>query len=575
MLNIPESIKILFKTDGVEKNFRAHFPNGEFADITNENIVKESLRFTESVCSQNVFRFGCAERSVLEFETVGIGNMYGMTIEASIEIDTSSLTAAEISTIQSGTWDGTLVLASASDIGYGFFRIPLGLFRVESCPRNHGAMTHRQVTAYTFHLTDNYITSPYIKFLQNGVCSFAYSPQLLIPSVEVFLDSNIYWNDLAGLSTKYTRGANTETKHNLNPGGTGSITNSNGALEYSITCRTGWLINLTGLVSYQLTSIEKNDYDNSAIAPWVEAQLETFGAQDLFPAFLKEAMKYTMPYIRHGQQLPTTHDYFYFDYNNLVIDREVFQGYFYSPTSVEITLRYTPSGGATSSVTKTFTVSASGDGYQVFNYSKIDISHQYRIIIEAATQNGVKFTYFNAFRVLELYGAFAELNGKFAREDRFGEITMIELSASSPIAILPEDYSSAWWDEYDIAPIGTVLASYGEDGSREAEEVSIGIGESVYDMTDNKMIPMSPDINAGTLPDVLSREFAAGAANVGYTPVELEMQGWPWIEAGDALQITAEDGSVVNTYAMRIEMRGIQHLVSTITSPSGEIVEEA
>ena len=46
MLNIPESVKNLFKTDGVRKNFRVRFPDGELPDITNSSIVQESVRFT-------------------------------------------------------------------------------------------------------------------------------------------------------------------------------------------------------------------------------------------------------------------------------------------------------------------------------------------------------------------------------------------------------------------------------------------------------------------------------------------------------------------------------------------------
>ena len=38
MLNIPESVKALFRADSVHKNFRVQFPNGEFPDITNDNI---------------------------------------------------------------------------------------------------------------------------------------------------------------------------------------------------------------------------------------------------------------------------------------------------------------------------------------------------------------------------------------------------------------------------------------------------------------------------------------------------------------------------------------------------------
>ena len=90
MLTVPATIQTLFKTDGIRKNFRVHFPNGENADLTNADIVQESVTFTESVCSQNVFQFGLSERSEIDFECVGVQNIYGMTIECGIEIDTSS-----------------------------------------------------------------------------------------------------------------------------------------------------------------------------------------------------------------------------------------------------------------------------------------------------------------------------------------------------------------------------------------------------------------------------------------------------------------------------------------------------
>ena len=148
MLNIPESIKTLFKTDGVFKNFRVHFPNGEHADLTNSDIVSESVKFTESVCKKEVFQFGLAERPSIEFEAVNIPNIYGVRIECGIEIDISSLTAQQIADIQSGSYDGTLVLEADSDIGFGYYRIPYGIFIVESCPRSHGAMWRRKITAY-------------------------------------------------------------------------------------------------------------------------------------------------------------------------------------------------------------------------------------------------------------------------------------------------------------------------------------------------------------------------------------------------------------------------------------------
>lgn len=87
MLDIPEEVKALFRRDSIKKNFRIHFPNGEREDITNENILSESVQFTESLCSQENLKFGLCEASVLEFETIDIGNIKGCEIEAGIEAD--------------------------------------------------------------------------------------------------------------------------------------------------------------------------------------------------------------------------------------------------------------------------------------------------------------------------------------------------------------------------------------------------------------------------------------------------------------------------------------------------------
>lgn len=89
MLNIPEGIKKQFKISNVKKNIRISFPNGERADITNENLIAESLSFTESVCSKESLTFGLCESSVLEFETAGVENIKDMVIEAYIEINAS------------------------------------------------------------------------------------------------------------------------------------------------------------------------------------------------------------------------------------------------------------------------------------------------------------------------------------------------------------------------------------------------------------------------------------------------------------------------------------------------------
>lgn len=87
MLTIPSEIRNLLKSDSVNKNFRVHFPNGERADITNDNIVDDSITFGESICSSEQLQFGLCETPTLEFETVGVENIKGAVIECSMEVE--------------------------------------------------------------------------------------------------------------------------------------------------------------------------------------------------------------------------------------------------------------------------------------------------------------------------------------------------------------------------------------------------------------------------------------------------------------------------------------------------------
>lgn len=97
MITIPESIKSLLKSDSAYKNFRVHFPNGEREDITNDNIVSESVSLTESICSTQQLKIGMCETPSIEFETLGVGYIRGAEIECSLEVECNA---------KSQTWVG-------------------------------------------------------------------------------------------------------------------------------------------------------------------------------------------------------------------------------------------------------------------------------------------------------------------------------------------------------------------------------------------------------------------------------------------------------------------------------------
>lgn len=133
MLNIPEAIKDQFKKDGVLKNIRIVFPNGEHSDISNDRLIKESLKFDESISSREVIKWGLCESSQISFECVGIDDITGLEIFVYIEIDVT----------------GTNVSGrTADDVPFPFYPVPLGKFIVDEAKLD-SKMFARKITAYS------------------------------------------------------------------------------------------------------------------------------------------------------------------------------------------------------------------------------------------------------------------------------------------------------------------------------------------------------------------------------------------------------------------------------------------
>lgn len=585
MLTIPESVKALFEDDSTRKNFRVQFPNGELADITNENINKESVKFTESICSQNVFRFGLAEASVIEFETVGVGNMYGMTIACSYEIDTDSLSAAEISAIQSDPGDGELVLASASDIGYGFYRIPLGVFRVEKCPRNHGAMTHRQVTAYSSAAGQNILPTFEKMRATMGIHGpFRTSVKRLLYEYIGNADPPLLPASFTATKFEYSQ-LGTETDL-----GTVYLAWTVGEDRYTVALVAPWTYGI-GIVNDNATqvftsspymfSFDIGDIDLAGAWNFIKSAFVESGAtiSDITsPAgapslelasrlyFSGVRLTYAYPgqiknYIPIFYPVPFAAVYSYYR-PTIAVYRSI--GLSLTKNGTQISQFRTQCNERLPSIT----VYTATGGYE--NDRGITLTPS-RVV---ETSSG-SWNMFDDIDQTALVSGALEVEGQFAKTNRTGGVEIVNLSPSSPHSISPGDYDEVWWDEYDVSPIGTVTVTYrnGEEGEATAN-VTLGAGASLYDMTDNEVLKNLSTADLDSITTLLSGDFATNAQNVGFTPIEMTMQGWPWLEAGDALQITAEDGTIVNTYALRVEMSGIQHLMSDITAEGGEIIGE-
>jgi len=618
MLNVPESVKALFKQDGIRKNFRVHFPGGELPDITNDSVVQESVRFTESLCSQDVLKFGLTEASVLEFETVGVANMYGMTIEAGIEIDLSSLSASELAEIEAGSWDGVYVSESDTDLGFPFFRVPYGVFRVESCPRDHQTMAHRRVTAtslqsirhnpfealkLSLEYSESYYT-PNVYLL--AMASLCYSNKSFLIN-EGFIESDILYNQTtgdSGSSASLYKITNVKTASGLSR-----------AITVRIFYDTGYTNRGDQQVSFALDknslySIDLNGYDYRSLTGWVANFIETSDynvdldqsgfesweslAIALFPDFNGQPLIF--PSIRY---LSTFYDsssneqrrvssYLPFSENNMAIYPTIGNAQFINAQQLYKTHAnfYIPAIIKISST--------AGDDSAEFNLRNDGVYPTIKRLIRpnlpvstifientAAIEKNIDNIVFTAYSFIDSYSQLDFLNGylellaAFGKTSRNGTMQVLRLDDSDPEAVQPAYYDSFWWDEYDVDTIGTITYKYREtkDNAESILNYTIGSGKSKYDITGNAVLEALESRGQYGITSLLQESFVPFIDPITFTPIDLSMKGLPYLEAGDYLAVTAEDGTIANSFAMRQTISGIQVLTAEIESTSGDIIE--
>lgn len=622
MLNIPDAVKALYQTDGTHKNFRVQFPNGERADICNDEIVRESVRFSESLCSRSVFRFGLCEASSIEFETVGVGNYYGAMIRCSLEIDTTSLTAAQLAEISVGSWDGELVPQAESDTGYGFFRIPLGLFRVEECPRNHEAITHRRYVAYSLDFGKRSatqpglpITAPFPQLTADPGCWLAQvtgEGMTVLENASPGERSTGMLYDAAGapVQLRFFAENGTTRRYPLGlarPHDTAAFYRIEGmALDRDAYKAAGMEI-AAALTEAYGTSYCYDSQGNQIYPDMLSALLDVYPylfAPSLIAVPLwwsgsawsicsNPVWSYTLengkryPILRHqgfwgdpwGDIAPTGRP------TGDAVDKIEYSAMYFSGDAVRKVTLYSVSGaralwtyaleGQYPTVTPPDVVESSrltvSSGYEV----RIDNTGESTPSAQNRGSNVIlpRWSYVGAVDRSEMVSGWLELQAAFGKVERDGRISIKRLDSTSPAGILPGNIRDAWWDEIDVEPIGTVRFSFRGDEDQTVE-YQFGAGGSVYDMTSNAALLSLDFAVADEVIELLETQFVPRLAAVDFTPIDLRVRGLPWIEGGDALAILAGDGSVVNSYALRRELSGVQILIDNITSEGGNLREE-
>ena len=89
MLTVPYEVKKALKQGRKKKEYKFKvYSGGELQfTIDNDNLVAESVKIDERMCSGDEIKFGLCEGSSLEFQYFGFDNIRGCEIEAILSVE--------------------------------------------------------------------------------------------------------------------------------------------------------------------------------------------------------------------------------------------------------------------------------------------------------------------------------------------------------------------------------------------------------------------------------------------------------------------------------------------------------
>lgn len=632
MLNVPEVVKTLFKTDSVKKNFRVHFPNGEMDDIRSDSIVFGSVNFTESVCSRSSVSFGLAEGSKLTFETVGIGDMFQMVIECAWEVDASSLNASEIEDIETGNYDGAYVSSEDSDLPFAYYSIPLGRFVVDSCPRSAGEMTHRRVTAYTrFWGEGNNDSMPAFEAWKGLYPVYTdISVGGLAPNFDFNLTKMIYgnvpgiadgWdaeqvfdgNTFSSLYEPTQTNAPFRIGYNHSSqiyvevyGGVRecvfSLQNTTPTDDYVYKLK--MTRNLESTYFSKLNELLLNYYGENISQILGSGNVDIYGGRaramastgafwrPAFPEYynqrhftnLDDEMVF-YPYVAESRSGRTGEDGIH-----LALWAPLRYSAYFEAGKVSIRVRDRSQTGHP--IIEEYIVDAPYSDVKMYRLTKpsSEASELDDITIKAKPKFEGETTYSgqtvkyqarkNAFDFRKLVDGYFELGGQFIIPNRAtGGYKVAEMEKTVVETIDRSQYESCWWDEYDILPVQAVRYSYIDDDEKKQEATvftgtdNTGSEFSLYDMSGNYVLTQMNNPTLDKITAIINEKLMPNIQQLLYTPVELDAVALPYLETTDYIEVQtgAEDVPTVQSFVLRRDMSGQQHLTDSIDSVSGVV----
>ena len=593
MLTIPEAIKEKLHLDSCKKNIRIHFPNGERSDICNNMIVKDSVKFTESVCSQDVLKFGLSESSQFECEVVGVSNVQDAQIEVACEIYCDA-------SVSGAVW--------RADLQAWVYPIPYGTFVIKSCQRQSDVL-HRKFVCYggvqfakdELHIFERIKQDDWdawkttynpkdvlFAMVNTGAfvgCDSLFDRTLLTDYqssqtsdkvVFVFSPDGGYhqyvvkWGTQTNHNFTYTSGIDNLFEIKVNPQEIFAARDKVAQFAIQNGCPTDLAYDsyyMDAFVDGWLLESWDTQSGDGAYARWGEQEYERTTFHIGFPE--------TFQFYGHRPPNNQLHLEIVHHVGGLYIT-DGMSGPVVAEDSSEFTFTYS------------FEKLTLKSQYSIFNNPRLSFPYyyddeEYKVVhrFDCAASNAQRLD-----AMMELCGLFGMMgrSNKFQAiniQRKYGLLPDTDLYPSEtlyPQAVggehySPSDYQSCWYDDDYIRPVGCIKCVYKNLNGNEKSYVTWVNGfssqsplgsYSIYDISENYYMQTYQWARASIVQ--MCDNIAANVQNVEYMPMSMVGRGYPYVEAGDTFEVTTPSGESITTIALSRTISGEQLLTDSIKS---------
>ena len=598
MISVPDSIKEKLHLDHCQKNIRIHFPNGERSDICNDLIVKDTVNFTESLCSQDSLKFGLCEAPIFECETVGVGNIKGAEIEVFCEVYCDQ-------SVPGSEW--------RTDLQHNIYSIQYGSFIVSECKRQ-ADMIHRRIVAYGGQASRDWTP---IDFEKRKVCrSTSYNP-----FIGFFLASNDF--DIINECVDEVVQPWSQSGLTIPLSFSGQSAEYNARIEFIDTYLLSWAKWNTSTYGYtSCADVDKDKMFRVSANFLYNAEMKN-EIDDLFAPYIENMRKSDLDNVQlalknGGYIVMSDKASGWGSYARQFVNKSRTNIYpyaenFYRSNELEGQTRYYLAKQATVEIykvehssrvvvaSKTFTL-LDGDAVLYKRTLKQDFAFlgSLQVNIPAPTRDSAAsgfgcVWYVEDYTDIDIQGlanAYSELLGCFAYiknnivnsvniKRQFGLIPQSDLYPSSNLypgavtggKLLPQDYQSCWYDDDYTMPYGAITCTFKNTNNEDVSLVFYLPGYSedsdvdsykTYDITQNAIIQAYSWTQ--TQIETICQVIADNISGVTYMPVEFVGRGLPYVEAGDTFEILTKSNDSITTIVLNRTLTGEQTLTDTYKS---------